>query len=309
MSSNRITGSRPKDIIKTVITDLATGVNKNKTNRTFFLGQVINSSDPENANRIRVRIPTLDDLFFITDQGNLDTTAGNDLLPWCIPSQTRLIDTPENGSVVLIGLFNPEEPYHGRIWFNSLNELSATALFDPSRLTEEITNGAWDNAEKNINVNYGNTPGLRNHNALTSETKVTNFPVGLRGKSNNELLLEENKTSLVQNKNAANQSIIELTNDLMASAEELEILTTKSNMRHNPVFAKPLFAFMGKQMNLLQKIVTLLNSVPGISPFMGLPVAPSPAAPDIQASFAQLQLDFTQLKQPGQGSSEHLTIN
>src|ERR1039458_8380263 len=157
MTPNRITSSRPHDMIKTTIADHATGLVSNKTNRTFYLGQVVDSNDPQNANRIRVRIPTLDDTFFLNEQGQLDATSGIELLPWCVPSQTRLVETPENGAVVLLALFDPEAPFHGRVWFNVIDQLSGTDLFDPTRLTEELTNGAWDNVEKAINVTYGNS--------------------------------------------------------------------------------------------------------------------------------------------------------
>lgn len=308
---NRISVSRPETFLSGRVGDLLSGAEKNGINRVFYFGQVIDSEDPDNANRIRVRIPLIDDAFYYNDSGELTNTEGHDKLPYCIAAHGRYVESPENGSVVLVGLMDPSSPFAGRIWFAASNELSSTDLFDKERLNEEIdSNTAWENVEESIGVNYNNTPGKGNRSSIQSKKKKVNYKVGLRGKDKNKLLFEEGKTTLVQNEGENNdESKIELTEKFISNAKEFEFLANQSNKKHQPVFADPLFTFMQSQLNLLNQIITLLNTSPGTTTYPGSPVSPSPSAPSIQASYQKLTLDFNKLKQKGEGHSKYITIS
>jgi hypothetical protein len=309
MEPNRITSGRPKDLLKTKMTDLTINHENSGLGRTFFLGQVIDSKDPSNANRLRIRIPLLDNPFYVDDSGNLTTTSGHDKLPWCISAHGRMIDTPENNSVVLVALFDPANPMMGRVWFSAVPELSATDIFDQTRLQPEQDSGAWKNAETSINTKYGNTPTVAGRPALQSKARQTNPSVGIRGKDNNKLLFETGKTTLIQNQGVNNKTtLIEMTDNLMVMSQQLSILSSQSNKRLHPVLGDPLFTFMRSQLDLLNQIVILLNTSPGIGN-NGYAVAPAVTAPNIQAAYQKLTADFDILKQLGEGQAKNITIS
>lgn len=308
---NRLSVSRPETFLSGRVTDLLSGSDKGGVNRVFYFGQVIDSNDPENANRIKVRIPLIDDAFYYNDNSELTETEGHDKLPYCVAAHGRYIETPENGSVVLVGLMDPSSPFAGRIWFAATNELSSTDIFDKDRLNEEISStDAWTNAQESIEVQYNNTPGTGNRPALQSKKKITNHKVGLRGKDKNKLLFEKGKTTLVQNEDRNNdESKIELTEKLSSNAKEFEFLANQSNKKHQPVFADPLWKFMQSQLDLINQIVTLLNTSPGTTTYPGSPVSPASSAASIQAAYQKLTLDFNKLKQKGEGHSKYITIS
>lgn len=309
MKPSRFQSARPADTIKTKITDLTIGHDKAGLKRTFFYAQVIDSVDPQNANRIRVRIPLLDNPYYTDENGKLTETGGNDSLPFCIPAHGRIIDTPENGSVVLVALMDPSNPFLGRIWFSAVPELSSKDIFDVDRLADEDVSNAWANAEEAINVKYNNTPGRNGRPTLKSKTKQTNDKVGIRGKGKNKVLLEKDKTSITQNEGVnQKETLIELSENLKMLSQEFEILSNKSNKKLHPVFDKPLWTFMQSQLNLLNQIVVLLNSSPGTGN-LGYPVAPAATAAAIQVAYNKLKVDFAKLKQDGEGHSKYITIN
>lgn len=306
MSNNRSSVSRPKDAAATSLSDLFISADESLA-KPFHLAQVIDSNDPKNANRIKVRIPLLDDPFYYNDKGKLTEEGGHDKLPWCLPANSRFIDTPENGSVVLIALFNPQNPSQGRVWFSALTELNAKEIFDTDKLQEELNQKPWQNAEDSIKVSFGNTPSLRGKKPLKSKIKKINQKTGIRGKDKNKLLFEKGKTTLIQNENTANESKLELTKNVLLMAKELELVSSNSARREKPVFADPLFIFLEAQLQFFSSIVTCLSTVPGISPFLGLPVSPSPAGTALVTMYAQLASQYATFK--ATGSSKFLKIN
>jgi hypothetical protein len=308
MSVNRISATRPEDVVKTNISDLISGADKVGTGRVFYLGQVVDSNDPDNGNRLRVRIPMIDDVYYLNDSQNLTKTEGHDKLPWCIPSNTRFIDTPENGSVVLVGLFDPANPYQGRMWLNSFTKLEAKELFDSKKLSEEENEG-WKNAELAIELNYGNTPGVNDRPTFKTRERKINYQVGVRGKDNNMLLFDEKKTTIVQNYKTREETIVELTENFELMTDKIKFLSKNNQMRHEPVFADPLFNFMQQQLALIGQIVTILSTMPGISPFLGLPVLPNPASASAVSAYSQLMSDFATLRLPDKGKSANIKIN
>lgn len=306
MQGNRTSASRPKDFLQTQINDMLFGADSTAPGRCFHLGQVIESNDPKNANRIRVRIPLLDDPFYLDDKGQIKDSIGDDLLPWCVSSNGRFVDTPENGAVVLVGLFDPQRPYLGRIWFSALNELSTTDFFDATRLKEEQTSEAWKNAEDLVNVQYNNTPGERGRDKIKSKAKKTNYNTGVKGKGKNKLLLEKDKSTLIQNEGTGTESLLELTDKVLLTAKKLELISSDSQRREDPVFADPLFSFMRQQLNLMSAIIVLLSTVPGIGN-LGINVVPAPNAAQLVTQYTQLQTEFAKLKT--NGKSNKIKIN
>jgi len=186
MRKNRTANTNPKDLLTTKLLDKIREGYSNLP--TFHFGQVIMSSDPQNANRLKVRVPLIDDIFYYDTNGVLQDGIGDDELPWCISSNNRFINTPENGSVVLVGFFLTDTPYNGRFWISAIEELSGTDLFDSKSLVEETTSKAWQNAEDNIEIEFNSSPELRGRKAIKSKSKTTHYPVGIRGKDNNKLL-------------------------------------------------------------------------------------------------------------------------
>lgn len=309
MKQNRFNASRPEDHVKTKILDLTVGHREGGIVRSFYLAQVIDSDDPKNANRIKVRIPLLDDPFYLEENGELSATSGHDKLPFCIPAHGRMIDTPENGSVVLVALLDPKNPYFGRVWFSAVPEMTATEIFSSDRLNEELLSSAWDNAQAAINTRYNNSPEQAGRPALKSKSKIKKDKVGIRGKDKNKLLLEEGKTTLIQNEGVnKKESKLEMTDEMKLLSQAFQILSSKSNKRLHPMFGEPNYEFQQSLLNLLNKIVVLLNTSPGIGN-LGVPVAPSPVAATIQADFQKLSLDFQKLKLKDQGMSGNIEIN
>lgn len=305
MSNNRTSQSRPQDAITTFIVD---GMGDNSApSRIFHLAQVISSEDDKNGNRLKVRIPLLDDVYYYNDKGKLTEIEGHDKLPWCIPSSNRFIDTPENGSVVLVGLLNPNNPASGRVWFSALTQLNAKDIFDVSKLEEELNNKPWQNAEDSIGVESKSTPELRERPPLKSKKKETNYKTGIRGKNKNKLLFDEEETLLIQNEGKKTEAKLKLTNNVLLMAEELEILSSQSSAKEKPVFADPLFSYLQSELQLLNAIVTLLSISPGISPFLGIPVIPSPAAASLVTMYSNLATKYAELKV--KGASKFLKIN
>jgi hypothetical protein len=313
MKQSRFQASRPLDNIKAKIVDLTIGHREGGSVRTFYLAQVIDSNDPKNANRIKVRIPLLDDPFYLKDNGDLSEDSGHDLLPYCIPAHGRMIDTPENGSVVLIALLDPQQPHFGRAWFSAVPELSSKDIFDVSRSSEESTTGVWDNAQASLNTRYNNSPDQPGRPIFKSKDKTKKDKVGLRGKGKNKLLFEEEKTTIIQNEKVnKKESKIELTEDMKLTSQKFEILSSNSNQKLHPMFGDPNYTFQQSLLNVMNQIVTLLSTSPGLYvllPPTPIPVLPSPVAASIVASFQKLNVDFQKLKLEGQGQSKNLLIN
>src|SRR4051812_13849255 len=77
--------------------------------RVFYYGQVINTKDPKNCNRIQVRIPVIDDNAYLDKKKS--QSENDKLLPWCSPLSRNFIATPEHNSVVIVALMDPKTPY------------------------------------------------------------------------------------------------------------------------------------------------------------------------------------------------------
>ncbi len=315
-NNSRIQQSNLKDLVKTRLTEVITKESSTSTGAIFYLGQVISNADPLKGNRLKIRLPLIDDIYYRDDKGNDDQSAGDANIPWCLPSNTRFIETPENGSVVLVALFDVDNPYLGRIWFNSISDETLKAIFEPESLEgEKVDDVAWTNAEKFSGVKYNFNPATNNRKRMKSNTRVTNFQVGIRGKNKNHLLFDEAKTTLIQNKGEDTESVLELTDKFSGRAKTLELLSTNTPKRkENPVFAKSYFEYQTTLIGILQNVVNLLNTVPALSPgapvlVPSTPITPNPAFANIVAQITKLKTKLEKLKSPGEGASQYLEIN
>src|SRR6185369_8656209 len=246
------------DTIKSKVLD-QTLQKKTAYSRIFYFGQVINNKDPQNLNRIQVRIPVIDDIYYL----NSTKTDGDSKLPFCLPASNRYEDSPENNSIVVVAIFDTKTPYFGRLYFNSLSNLSATDLFE--RLTpEEQSLSNWLNANNSLNINtFTPTDNLYNVNPNI------NYKMGIRGRGNNKIELNQFNLIIVQNyKQGDNETSITLTKNYdLSAADQINILSKKGYSTHyHPVFDKTLYNYLDAQMVLIQKIVAILNTSPAISP-------------------------------------------
>jgi len=275
-------------------------------NFPFFLGQVMNSNDPQNANRLQIRIPLIDDVFYLNEEGiKIDDSSLDSELPWCMPSNNHFINTPENNSIVLVALFNKKTPYNGRVWFTAFEELSNKSIFDVIKLAKESFD--WDNAESVIETAYDSSPGLRNREVWKNRNFSINYPVGIKGKDKNKLLLDKGKTTLIQNEGTNQESKLELTENVNIKGKNINLLSTQSNESFSPVFAEPLYEHLENLENLIEQIIKALVISPGNA--NGTPVIANPSFSINLTRLQQLKVKLQQLKSPGQGKSGFMKIN
>lgn len=272
--------------------------NKNEYTRIFYFGQVMINTDDKNANRVKVRIPLIDDIFY------KDTTKaiGDANLPWCIPTNNRFISTPENNSIVAVILSDPKTPFFGRIYLDSITDLTATELFEKLS-PEEQSLSNWLNVQDALSINIA-TP-IDN----TDSKSNINYNVGIRGKGKNKLHFTKDETLLTQNhKDKNKESYLKLAeNTTLETADEIKIVSKKGKKNnYHPVFDTTLFSFLDKQTSMFNKIVTLLNGIPATAPIGGVCTA-SPQASQLITELVSLKAELKKLKQIGY--SEKITIN
>src|SRR5437764_451303 len=104
--SERIAQANLPDYLKSKLLDAAIDKREDYS-RIFYHGIVINNNDPLNANRVKVRIPLIDDTIYV----NKTKDEGDLLLPWCIPANRNFVQTPENNSIVIVAIMDPKVPY------------------------------------------------------------------------------------------------------------------------------------------------------------------------------------------------------
>lgn len=305
---NRLTASRPEEFAKSRLTDTMLGDRSSSPARVFHYAQVISSDDPKNANRLKLRIPLIDDGFYTDDNGVLKDKIGDSKLPWAISSNGRSIDTPENGTVVVVALFDPMNPVGGRIWINAVPELDSKDLFDKSRLKDELSKDEWKNAEEVAGVLFNSSPDVRDRDAFVSKNRKINYKVGMRGKDKNKLLFEKSKTTLIQNEGSQlNQSKVELTDKMFLGAKEFEIIANASVMKHTPIFAKPMFQYLSQLEGVLDSTLIILSTIPSL--WLGaIPNVPNPGMAAVMAQWAAAKIKLQSIKVKGVGHSNYITI-
>lgn len=261
-SKTRVAISNAEDALQaSLVKNLIEGDNGNsKSSRIFHFGQVINNIDNSNLNRIQVRIPIIDDVFY----KNANKGAGDLNLPFCLPVSSRFIEVPEINSIVAVGLFDPSIPYLGRIYFDCVTGLSSNDLF--SQLSpEQQALSDWLNAENTISSVI---PKPSTTNEYNTQNNV-NYNIGIRGKGNNKVQLNKTTTLISQNySDVKNESHITLDiNSYAEASNELHLRSKNGNsVEYHPVFDDKTFKYMDAMIKLFEKIVITFNSVPAISP-------------------------------------------
>jgi hypothetical protein len=287
---NRITGSNYEDSLKAKIVN-DTIYTEGLHTRIFHFGQVINNIDPQNLNRIKIRIPIIDDVFYV----NKTKDEGDASLPWSLPISHRFIDIPENNSIIVVGIIDPKTPYYGRLYIDTITELSETDIFN--RTTPESNSlSTWTNVEKAFKINLNNKP----QNPTTYDVKNnTDYRIGIRGKGKNKFELLQTSSIWTQNEGTSDFSYINLSNNIdIQSSDIINILSTKGYATHyRPVFDTPLYDYLQSTFLMLEKIITVLTTIPAISP-TGKCV-PGPSAHSLIPSLQSLAKDFIKLKQIG----------
>jgi len=302
---DRIRASNPGQSIASAILD--SSVENNYTALSVFhFGQVISVSDDKNSNRIKVRIPLLDNSLYYNEKGQLEDNSGDDKLSWCIPAFGRFIETPEINSVVLVALLDPTSPFSGRVWFSAIKSMSSSDLF--SELKGEIEGeDAWALVEQALEIKREQFPNEKG-NKINKKKSAVNFKLGIRGKSNNKLLFDEKETTLIQDEGKDSESKLVLSKLVLLKGKNIDILSSSSTKEHRPVFADPLFDYLTNIHNILMQIATLLLSPGSISvPSPGAPIAPSTSAPNILSKVISEQLTLEKLKI--NGKSKYIKIN
>lgn len=291
---SNITNNNFEDIARKKILELVSEKNSSNS-RIFYFGQVINNIDPNNTNRVKVRIPNLDDVFYT----NNTKSRGDLLLPWCTPMSNRFIETPDNNAIVLVAVLDIKFPYSGRIFFNSFSSIFDKSLLENSEVdTNSLSN--WDLIESIFGINIHSKP--KNNNEFDSNPNV-NYKVGIRGKSKNSLIFDKKYTELKQN-----NSVVFLTEkDVDINADEEINLISKSGSKeyYAPVFDDELFKYLKSINEVLKKIILVLNTTPGMSP--SGPCTPSPQGKKLQSDLKSLSKEFNNFI--SKGSSKRIKIN
>jgi len=296
---NRITGSNYEESLKAKLVNRAIE-RESLFDRIFYFGQVISNSDPKNLNRIKIRIPEIDDALYV----NKTKDEGDASLPHALPFSHRFVEIPEVNSIVVVAVFDPKVPYYGRMYFDTVTELSDKDVFD--RLTPESASlSDFTNIEKAFNVKLNSKP--KTDGEFNAAANV-DYEMGIRGKGDNKFVLDKDFTYWSQNEGSdSKRSFIKLNEDpVFTAANTMQLISTKgSSTKYNPVFHTPLHDYLASINKVLQKIVMVLNTVPAISP-VG-PCTSGPMASQLLSSLQTLATDFSKFKSTGH--SKKLIIN
>lgn len=302
--AERIRQSNIEEFIKSKILDYAVDRKETYT-RIFYHGLVINNNDPLNANRVKIRVPLLDDTFYV----DKTKEEGDQLLPWCMPMNRNFVQTPENNSIVLVAIFDPKIPYYGRIYFDSIASLDKNDLFNQQRLSPETgTYDNWTNAENALSIILKSKPKKAGQYNVNDNVK---FDMGIRGKGKNRITLRKDSLEIYQNEGTnSKESMLAFTQDIkLEAAEYMDLLSKKGGTKFHPVFDEPLYDYLHEMNSMFMEIVKLLNTKPAISTTMMSPSLPSPDAPMLITKLQSLNSKFTNLTKPGSGSSKYIYIN
>jgi hypothetical protein len=305
LKGQRLNNISPQSEIKKKI-ERETFIDKPKINTIFFLGVVLKNEDKKKQNRLKVRIPVHDDIFFSDNQ---DLKTQIDSLPWAIPHTKRIVDVPDEGSVVLIAVFQIDDIYNARIWFDCIDFQDSNIEYsDPKRLSvNELDGKAWGNFEQAILTKFNISPGLRGNSSYPTYGSKKNRSVIIRGRSKNSLEFDVEKTTLFQNKGENSESSISLSENVdIESSNEIELISRKSSKRRKAVFDKEILDLFEKFLSLNTTLVNMMKA-PGISTPPTTPVAPSPEYAKLQSDLLKLITEFNIFKT--EGISKYITIN
>jgi hypothetical protein len=295
---NRIAASNFEDALRSkVVNDTINS--ENEHSRIFWFAQVIDNKDPKNLNRIKVRIPVIDEVKYV----GVEKEKGDANLPWCLPTSHRFLNTPEVNSIVIVAILDPKTPYYGRIYFDTITDLTDTDIFE--RLEPEKTLSDFSQVEKALNIEIFGKPKDKAFNGKDN----IKYPIGLRGKGKNKFMLDKDSSLWVQNEgDKDNESHIKLEKSLMDfdAADKIDILSKKGNKtKYNPLFHSTMYTYLSDVNKMIQKIVILLNTQPALAKCG--PCMASPNAPTLMSDLIQLNGKLQKLKQ--EGHSKKIRIN
>lgn len=304
MDENKLQSINIPDKVKKSIADNLLKTSE-KLNHNFQWGVVL-AYDEENASRIKVRIPILDDSFFKSKNIEDDIKK----LPWCVPANKRIVETPEIGSVVLVGLFSIQDIFNGRIWFDVVDFVDSNVPDDDVKRLDVSPTGkkGWEEMEKLIKRKYNVAPGVRNGEEYKTKKQKANKRVLVKGKSKNALIFDEKTSKLIQNKGDKEESYIEVSKDVdISSSDHIKILSKKSTRKEKPIFAQNFLDLFQKVLDFNQLLVQLLSAGAGNTTTHGSPITPSSQVPSLLQKQISLQTEFEKFKQ--QGISNNIDIN
>lgn len=289
--SNRISNSDFEENLRAKVVN-TTIVDENTHSRIFYFAQVVSNKDPKNINRIKVRIPVIDQIHY---GGTKE--EGDAKLSWCLPVSNRFLNIPEVNSIIVVAILDPKIPHFGRLYFDNVTGFSTEDIF--KNLTPQSTLSNFNIIEDALNIKISGKPKEKEFNGKEN----IEYPVGLRGKGKNKFVLDKESSLWEQNK-----SFIKLTNDLMElqSDNNINIFSSKGEeTKYNPLFHSPVYTYLSDVNKMIQKIVVLLNGVPALS--KSGPCLPSPSAPQLISSLKLLSTKLAQLRKDGH--SKKIKIN
>lgn len=304
MEANKLKVVNVPDKVRKTILDQVNKID-DKQNHIFHWGIVV-GLDSKNANRIKVRVPIIDDLFF----SGKNTEENIKKLPWCVPINKRIIETPEIGSTVLVGLFSLQDVHEIRIWFDVVDYVDENIPDDDVKRLDvnPINKSGWEEMEKVTQKKYNVAPGVRNQDQYPTSSKRAPKKVMYKGKSKNVLIFDEKETKLIQNKGENNESSFTLSENVdIESSDHIKILSRKSSKKEKPIFADPFIKLFQKQQEFNQTVLQVLSAGAGNTTVQGAPITPSPQVPTISQKLVSLSTEFEKFKQ--EGISKNIDIN
>lgn len=304
MEANKLKVVNVPDKVRKTILDQVNKID-DKQNHIFHWGIVV-GLDSKNANRIKVRVPIIDDLFF----SGKNTEENIKKLPWCVPINKRIIETPEIGSTVLVGLFSLQDVHEIRIWFDVVDYVDENIPDDDVKRLDvnPINKSGWEEMEKVTQKKYNVAPGVRNQDQYPTSSKRAPKRVMYKGKSKNVLIFDEKETKLIQNKGENNESSFTLSENVdIESSDHIKILSRKSSKKEKPIFADPFIKLFQKQQEFNQTVLQVLSAGAGNTTVQGAPITPSPQVPTISQKLVSLSTEFEKFKQ--EGISKNIDIN
>lgn len=293
---SRILAGNFEDALRAKLVN-STIANESLHSRIFYFGQVISNSDPKNLNRIKIRIPTIDDVFYVGKTKD----EGDASLPWSLPISHRFIDIPEVNTIIIVAIFDTKTPYYGRVYFDTVTEVSSTDIFN--RVTPEINSlSTWENVETAYNINI-NKP---KPNAYDAKQNVI-YNTGIRGKGKNKILFAKDFTLWIQNEgDSQNESSIKQSQNIdIDSSDLINITSKKGGTRYHPIFHTPLYNYLSIMNQTIQKIIILLNTIPAKSPSGAC--IPGPNAKQLINQLQKMSSEFSKFRNIG--NSKKITIN
>lgn len=281
-----------------ILEKLVTPEKNNSTNDIIMPGVVVSNYDPQNNKRIKVRIPIVDDHYFVNNKDGIDD------LPWCLPINKRFVDVPDEKTTVLIITFNVGNSKKCRLYLDVFDIIDNIDIFEPEKLIIDKENN-WEDAEKQIGREYQTGNDLEKYKYKNNKKEKR---VGIKGKFKNDIILDEKEIILHQNKGENNESNLILGEKFKVNAyKELELLSKKSNKKKKPIFAEDFLDLFKSTIDLLSAIEKILTTSPSTSTAPGTLSAANPASSVITTSLQSLKLQYENFKI--KGISENILIN